>query len=154
MASLWSSCATAAQCPNSQPVVCNQQYRGGTNPTSSDPSLADCFASPSFAYSAWFHLYAKPPIAAIVVSTFGSSYDTQLSVYTGASCNRKACIARNDDHGTSLQSLVTLSLPSGGNPVHYFIAVHGYELSACFKNKKKAEHTHSPVPAVDKFNCR
>jgi hypothetical protein len=59
----------------------------------------------------------------VTISTFGSTFDTLLAVYTGNAVNALTHIASNDDAGGGLQSQVTFTAVAGTT---YRIAVDGY----------------------------
>ena len=61
--------------------------------------------------SVWYR-YVAPSAGRLVIDTFGSSYDTVLTVFTGArgSLTRRAC---NDDANASLQSTVAVTTEAG-----------------------------------------
>jgi len=73
----------------------------------------------------WYKIEVGPNTPLLDVSTAGSAFDTQLSVYRGNSCfNGWQCAGRNDDIQTGIQtSRVTLSRPTPGT---YYVAVHGF----------------------------
>ena len=58
------------------------------------------------------------------MSTFGSSFDTMLGVYTGNSVNSLTFVAGNDDaSGNVLQSLITFPVTAG---TKYMVSVDGF----------------------------
>ena len=77
-----------------------------------DPS---CFGNEA---SVWY-AYTPPVSTTIAADTFGSDYDTTLSVYTGGqgSLTELAC---NDDAGSGLQSQVVVPVVAG--QTYYFMA--------------------------------
>ena len=77
-----------------------------------DPS---CFGNEA---SVWY-AYTPPVSTTIAADTFGSDYDTTLSVYTGAqgSLTELAC---NDDAGSGFQSQVVVPVVAG--QTYYFMA--------------------------------
>ncbi len=79
-----------------------------------------CMNSPNI----WY-LYTATCTGDVTVSLLGSSYDTKLAVYKGASCYpaASALIECNDDYASSYQSQVTFAGTSGQQ---YLIEVGGY----------------------------
>ncbi len=71
--------------------------------------------------SIWFRWIA-PTNGVVVISTLGSSFDTLLGVYTGATVATLVSVAANDDF-TDLTSQVSFNAVSGTT---YWIAVDGY----------------------------
>jgi subtilisin family serine protease len=64
----------------------------------------------------------------VAISTFGSSYDTLLAVYTGSSVTGLSTVVANDDGGpSSLQSVVSFAAKAGQR---YQIAVDGFDASS------------------------
>lgn len=72
--------------------------------------------------SVWYS-WVAPSSGVVTIDTFGSSFDTILGVYTGASVYTLTNVASNDSAGGGDQSKVTLAVVSGTN---YLIAVDGY----------------------------
>jgi hypothetical protein len=72
--------------------------------------------------SVWY-AYTPPVSTTIAADTFGSDYDTTLSVYTGAqgSLTQLAC---NDDAGSDLQSQVVFPVV-GGQTYYFMVAALG-----------------------------
>lgn len=77
-----------------------------------DPS---CFGSEA---SVWY-AYTPPLSTTIAADTFGSDFDTTLSVYTGAQ-GSLAQLACNDDSGSGFQSQVVVPVVAG--QTYYFMA--------------------------------
>ena len=73
------------------------------------------------AHSVWFR-FRSSRTRRVTAATFGSSFDTVMSVYRGSSLRRLERIASNDDTGRSLASLVRFRAERG---VTYRIAVDG-----------------------------
>ena len=70
----------------------------------------------------WYVLDVPRP-SLVDLSTFGSDFDTQLSLY---STPDDVCVARNDDDVKVLTSRIRVRLPAGS----YRVLVHGYLTSA------------------------
>lgn len=72
--------------------------------------------------SVWWKI---TPTAAghVTVNTAGSSFDTLLAVYTGASVSQLTTVASSDDTGATLQSAVSFTATAGTT---YYVAVDGY----------------------------
>ena len=124
-------CTSANRCDRARLMMCNQTVEGGTTGyNSADPSIQNCKAAPTVALVTWFWLRVKPPVSLVTLSTYGSNFDTQLTVYTGSNCVMRECIASNDDapSSTGLHSQVVLPGASNRSTL-YMIAVHGYGAS-------------------------
>lgn len=72
-------------------------------------------------HSVWFS-WTAPASNYVTFNTFGSSFDTVLAVYTGASVSTTTLIAQNDDAGTAINSAASFSAVEG---ITYKIAVDG-----------------------------
>jgi uncharacterized repeat protein (TIGR02543 family) len=72
--------------------------------------------------SVWWK-WTAPADTIISINTFGSKFDTTLSVYTGTSLDNLTAITSNDDVGDNIQSKVTINAT---NRTTYYIAVDGY----------------------------
>ena len=73
--------------------------------------------------SVWW-TWTAPATGTATFHTLGSDFDTLLAVYTGASLNRLAPVASNDDAGSgSVQSEVSFTAQRGQT---YHVAVDGY----------------------------
>lgn len=72
--------------------------------------------------SVWWK-WTAPSNGTLSVNTFGSNFDTLLSVYTGTAVNALTSRASNDDANGGTQSSVSLSVTAG---TVYRIAVDGY----------------------------
>jgi hypothetical protein len=91
----------------------------GTTPLTASRVPAACAAAISLGRGVWYALDVPPGGAQVDLSTAGSSFDTQLSLY---SCTL-ACLARNDDDFKTLTSRIrSLRLTTG----RYYVLVHGY----------------------------
>ena len=118
------SCVTHERCDSARRLTCNQVVQAGTSPSPSDGTLQTCLSAPSAGFVSWFVVYIKAPVRTFTLSTDGSSFDTQLSVFRGTSCTDRTCIAHNDDADRfTTASQVTLSVDLHQ---HYYVAVHGY----------------------------
>jgi len=71
--------------------------------------------------SAWWS-WTAPSAGTLTVDTFGSGFDTFLTLATGSAVNALTVLAQNDDTG-GLQSQITYSVTSG---TQYRIAVDGF----------------------------
>ncbi len=87
---------------------------------SDDPTAATCGLTPSLV-TAWYR-YVPSDSSAVSVDTFGSSYDTNLAVWTGARGSLSA-VACNDDAGNTLQSELRFNTNVGTT---YYIEVAGH----------------------------
>ena len=70
----------------------------------------------------WWNATA-PSSGIMTVSTAGSSYDTQLQIYTGSSVDNLQIVASNDDYVGTLQSQISFPVTGGQN---YEIRVGGF----------------------------
>ncbi len=75
--------------------------------------------------SIWFS-WTAPADSIITFDTFGSSFDTVLSAYTGTAVNSLTLIAQNDDAGQGSQSLTGFPATAGTT---YYIAVDGFDVT-------------------------
>lgn len=74
--------------------------------------------------SAWWQ-WTAPSNGTLTINTFGSTFDTVLTVATGNSVANLVVVAQNDDEpGGGVHSEVTFSVTSG---VTYFCAVDGFQ---------------------------
>ena len=74
-------------------------------------------------HSVWW-TYTPAATGQVEIETFGSSFDTRLSVYTGSSLATLVLVAENDDHNSEVtQSRLVLSATAG---TVYRIAVDGF----------------------------
>ncbi|MBS0631493.1 MAG: matrixin family metalloprotease [Verrucomicrobia bacterium] len=82
-------------------------------------------------HSVWWK-WTAPSSGSVSVSTYGSNYDTVMSVYTGTAVNALTLVGENDDEEPSAQfsgpgrkrtSLVTFNAVDG---VTYYVAVDGW----------------------------
>ena len=74
------------------------------------------------ALSLWW-TWTAPHSGSVTIATAGSSFDTVLAVYTGASMNSLAEVASNDDYGGENTSSVTFQAVGGTT---YRIAMDGF----------------------------
>ncbi|PYS72004.1 MAG: hypothetical protein DMF69_08760, partial [Acidobacteria bacterium] len=75
--------------------------------------------------SVWY-VWQSPSTGSVTFNTFGSSFDTVLSVYTGTAVGSLSLKGSNDDANADLNSSVTFSATAG---TVYRIAVDGYNNS-------------------------
>jgi Secretion system C-terminal sorting domain len=111
------SCATAIS------VVCGGTYTGNSNIGVAN-APASCTSNAGGNPGVWF-VFAGTG-SNVVASLCGSSYDTQIYVYSStAACTGLACVAGNDDSGgiCGLQSITTFGSTAG---VNYYIFVCGF----------------------------
>lgn len=93
--------------------------RATSDPT--DPATT-CACSTNGA-SVWYR-FTAPTSAPVTIDTFGSSYDTVLSVFTGGSCRGLTPVAScNDDSDGTLQSKVSFTATVG---VTYLIEIASF----------------------------
>jgi hypothetical protein len=72
--------------------------------------------------SVWWQ-WSAPTSGTVTIDTFGSSFDTVLSVYTGSTVGALTAVAWDDDSGAGLQSQVTFAAAAATT---YRIVVDGY----------------------------
>lgn len=84
----------------------------------------------------------------VTISTFGSSFDTLLAVYTGSSLSSLQQVAANDDAGGGGWSSVTFLAITGTT---YRIAVDGWNGQAGNVTLGWNQNPTSPIPANDNF---
>lgn len=72
--------------------------------------------------SVWWK-WTAPGAGSVIVQTVGSTFDTLLGAYRGASLGSLETLASNDDNGTVKTSLVGLNVTAGAT---YYFAVDGY----------------------------
>lgn len=107
-------------CPNATSIACGQTISGSTLLANSDTYPAGCgFGS---APGVWYTFVGNGQ--ANTLTLCGSSYDTQLSVFTG-DCSALSCVNSNDDFCGG-QSQVTFTSGAG---VVYRVFVYGYSAS-------------------------
>lgn len=108
-----------------QPLITAAKTTGTTAMKANDfaPTCGFSATQPSAAPDAAHALQLPVPVQTLVLDTIGSGFDTVLTVYD-AQCGQ--VIGCDDDSGTSLRSLITLSnvLPGG-----YAVLVDGYNTS-------------------------
>ncbi|MCF8244587.1 MAG: T9SS type A sorting domain-containing protein [Saprospiraceae bacterium] len=105
-------------CANATPIGCGQTVSGTTRCANVDGPGLDCGAG-SVGPDVWYTIVGNGP--AITASLCGSSYDTQIDIYTGT-CGALVCVIGNDDF-CGLQSEVTWTATAGTT---YYIRVHGF----------------------------
>ncbi|MGD0384150.1 MAG: hypothetical protein ABSA77_11550 [Thermoguttaceae bacterium] len=72
--------------------------------------------------SAWWS-WTAPSAGQLTIDTFGSDFDTFLTLATGSAVNTLTVLAQNDDSGGGLQSSITWSVTAG---TQYQISVDGF----------------------------
>ncbi len=105
-------------CGSAVPVTCGTTFSGSTvgSVTSANPG---CFSSQANHPGRWYSVTGDG--GQFTASLCGSSYDTQIAVFTGG-CGALTCVAGNDDD-CGLQSSTTWATTNG---TPYLIFVHGY----------------------------
>lgn len=119
----------------------------GSNTTATKETGEPAHAGNTGGRSVWWR-WVSPASVAIGVTTNGSSFDTTLGVYTGASVNGLIEVASDDDSGEGLASQLTFLATAGTT---YFIAVDGY--NAASGNIGLSTFGFGP-PANDNFSNR
>jgi hypothetical protein len=77
---------------------------------------------PTIGNTVWYSFTASTTTA-VAVDTFGSSFDTVLAVYTGASLGNLTLVRCNDDNSGTVQSRVSFTARAGTT---YFVQVGGF----------------------------
>ncbi len=106
-------------CANATPIACGGSASGSTVLATNDGPATDC-GSGSTAPDVWYTIVGNG--SPITASLCGSSYDTQIDVYTGA-CGALTNIGGCNDDFCGLQSQMTWTSTLG---VVYSIRVHGF----------------------------
>src|SRR5690606_22377762 len=113
-------------CANSTPVLCGNTYAGVTSSVPNNlPASACPFNGPASTGGQNWWRYEATADQAVTFSTCGNStFDTRISVFTGADCGSLGCVAMNDDSPgcASGSSQVTFNAIAGNT---YWVAVHG-----------------------------
>ncbi len=126
------SCAIVGEttndlCGDALPIACGESDSGSTlDATTTGFPNEDCGdAGTTDAGGVWYVYTGASEGTEISVDTFGSGFDTQLFVYTGA-CEGLVCLDGNDDEdfGDSLQSQVFFNESLGQD---YYIYVTGFD---------------------------
>jgi len=119
--SLTASCAAAVandDCSTAEAIACGQSINGSTDNANTD-AVGTCVTSNS-APGVW---YSVTGTGADMIASLcaGTTYDSKLSVFTGA-CGALTCVTGNDDF-CGLQSEVEWNSTMGQT---YYILVHGF----------------------------
>ena len=69
-------------------------------------SLDGCSATPTSGLAVWYTIDIQN--SNVQISTFGSTYDTQLSIFRG-NCSSRVCLAKNDDANGQITSRISLT---------------------------------------------
>ena len=93
-------------------------FTGGATAEKNEPKHAGSIPS----HSVWY-TWSCPTNCALMLSTYGSLFDTVLAVYTGNALTNLSLVVSNDDSGSSTNSLVIFNATAGTT---YAIAVDGY----------------------------
>ena len=109
------------------PLRCGQVYTGTTVITDAPPLPIPgrCTAASSSGFGVWYALDVPRPCF-VELTTAGSDFDTQLSMYRAPVCPVppfSACVATNDDAFKVLTSRIRLWITAAGL---YPVLVHGY----------------------------
>jgi hypothetical protein len=108
------------QCAGSIQVSCGGIYVGSTsNATSTNDPSGTC-GTTAGTPGVWYNITGNGNT--ITASLCGSSYDTKIQLFSGATCASSVCVTGNDDY-CSLQSQISWASTLGTN---YYIFVGGY----------------------------
>ena len=96
--------------------------------------------------SAWWQ-WSAPGNGNVTIDTFGSDFDTFLTVATGAAVDALTVLARNDDASGTLQSQISFDAFAG---MSYQIAVDGFRnaTGSITLNLASAFPTNAPEPTT------
>jgi hypothetical protein len=98
----------------------------GTNVNATKQSGEPTVAGNAGGKSVWWN-WTAPSSGSVSLTTVGSSFDTLLGVYTGASVSGLTLVASNDDAGGVVTSAVTFNAVAGTT---YRFAVDGYNAAS------------------------
>ena len=118
----------------------------GQNIGASKETLEPNHAGNSGGKSVWWR-WTAPATGPVTIHTIGSTFDTTLGVYTGASVGALSLVAQDDDNGGNLTSSVSFTATAG---VIYQLAVDGYSGSS----GAIVLHVGPPPPNNDNFSAR
>ncbi len=110
-------------CANAIPVTCGVTYTGNSNIGIAN-APASCTSNAGGNPGVWYVFTGTGQN--VFASLCGSSYDTQIYVYSSTGpCTGLACVAGNDDSGgvCGLQSITTFGTTAG---VNYYIFICGF----------------------------
>jgi len=120
----------------------------GTNVGATKEFGEPAHAGNSGGKSVWWS-WTAPASGNVLITTFGSSFDTLLAIYTGPSVSNPILIASNDDAGGGTQSAVVFSAASGTT---YQIAVDGYFGDSGTISLNVTQPTNAPVILIQPTN--
>lgn len=110
-------------CADAIAVTCGNSYNGTTVGASNvgETALPACAAYSPSAAGVWYVFNGDG--STVTAALCGSSYDTKLNVYSGASCASISNCVASDDDGCGTSSTVTFLTVVG---TKYYILVNGY----------------------------
>ncbi len=86
-----------------------------------DVEAAGCSASTA-SLGVWYFVNGGDQEIEVTVDTFGSDFDTEISVYSGA-CGALSCVGNNDDSGGAQSSF---TFTTDGNNTDYYVLATGF----------------------------
>src|SRR5688572_29806316 len=107
-------------CAQAIPVPCGGSISGTT--ADATPDITPCS---NYASNGRWHSVTPGFSGALTLSLAGSSYDTYLSVYSGA-CGSLTCLGQDDDSGPGTTSQLTITATANTT---YYILVNGFSTS-------------------------
>lgn len=113
-------------CSTPQTVISGNAYSFANCNATTDSNISNTCANNSATKDVWFR-YTAPVNGTLNLDTFGSSYDTILSVFAGGACPAAASIACNDDANPQANSAVDVEVQAGAS---YMIRVAGFTASS------------------------
>jgi len=117
-------------CANAQTVSCGQNFLSTTVGQANTLPVNACPfpTSPSTGGSLWY-TYTAPADQEVTFSTCSNqSFDTRISVFTGADCDNLSCVALNDDGVGCPNFSSEVAFPAQAG-VTYYVAIHGFGAS-------------------------
>ena len=93
------------------------------NTTGATEDEAGCMTSTT-SKGVWYFFNDGGEEIAVEITTNGSDFDTELSLFQGDACNNLSCIENDDDGGDGNQSLI--SFTTNGLGLNYYILATGF----------------------------
>lgn len=111
-------------CQLASPVYCNSTvYDLEKNVRTS--ALNGCIEVTSVMKGQWY-FFRPEKVYNVEFNTFGSNYDTQMSIFLGTKCDNKICFSKNNNYGESKLSKIILSRTF---PFNHYIFIFGVGFS-------------------------
>jgi hypothetical protein len=107
-------------CAGAINITCGQTFNGSTFVSTSNDAPTGCADGGFPNEGVWIRFTGNGQVATI--STAGSSFDTQINIYSGT-CGNLTCVGGDDDSGPGLTSSFTFCTSNG---VQYFVYIDGF----------------------------